>query len=60
MPSAPVCSSGVSGTIFAALRTTTDLSVTFGAVIGAMAVVALLAALTALRIGPVRNEFAPR
>ena len=51
---------GVSGTIFAALRTSTDLSVTFGAVIGAMAVVALLAALTALRIGPVRNEFAPR
>ena len=51
---------GVSGTIFAALRTTTDLSVTFGAVIGAMAVLALLAALTALRIGPVRNEFAPR
>ena len=51
---------GVSGTIFAALRTTTDLSVTFGTVIGAMAVLALLAALTALRIGPVHNEFAPR
>ena len=49
---------GVSGTIFAALRTTADLSVTFGVVIGTMAVVALLACLTALRIGPVHNEFA--
>jgi MFS family permease len=51
---------GVSGTIFAALRATTSLSVTFGTVIGAMAVVALLAALAALRIGPVYNEFAER
>ena len=49
---------GVSGTIFVALRTTTDLSVTFGVVLGAMAFVALLAAVTSLRIGPVRNEFA--
>jgi len=49
---------GLSGTIFAALRTTTDLSVTFGVVIAAMAVLALLASLTALRIGPVHNEFA--
>jgi MFS family permease len=49
---------GVSGTIFVALRTTTDLSVTFGVVLGAMAFVALLAAITSLRIGPVRNEFA--
>ena len=49
---------GVSGTIFAALRDArADLSVTFGAVIGSMALVALLAALTSLRIGPVRNEF---
>ena len=49
---------GVSGTIFVALRTTTDLSVTFGVVLGAMALLALLAALTSLRVGPVRNEFA--
>ena len=48
---------GVSGTVFAALRTTTDLSVTFGVVIATMAVLALLAYLTALRIGPVHNEF---
>jgi MFS family permease len=48
---------GVSGTIFAALRTSTDPSVTFAVVIGTMAVVALLATLTALRIGPVHNEF---
>jgi Kef-type K+ transport system membrane component KefB len=51
---------GVSGTIFAALRTTTSLSVTFGTVIGAMAVLALLAALAAVRIGPVHNEFTAR
>jgi MFS family permease len=49
---------GVSGTIFVALRTTTDLSVTFGVVLGAMTLLALLAALTSLRVGPVRNEFA--
>ncbi len=49
---------GVSGTIFVTLRTRTDLSITFGVVLGAMALVALLAALTSLRIGPVRNEFA--
>jgi hypothetical protein len=49
---------GVSGTIFVALRTTADLSVTFGVVLGAMALVALLAAVTSMRIGPVRNEFA--
>ncbi|HZA05886.1 MAG TPA: MFS transporter, partial [Propionibacteriaceae bacterium] len=48
---------GVSGTIFAALRTSVDLSVTFAVVIGTMAVLALLASLTALRIGPVNNEF---
>ena len=47
---------GVSGTLFAALRTTTDLSVTFAVVIGAMGVLALLAVLTTLRIGPVSNE----
>lgn len=47
---------GVSGTLFAALRTTNDLSVTFAVVIGAMAVLALLAVLTTLRIGAVPNE----
>jgi hypothetical protein len=51
---------GVSGTIFVALRTTNDLSLTFGVVLAAMALVALLAAVTSLRIGPVRNEFAAR
>ena len=51
---------GVSGTIFVALRTTTELSLTFGVVLGAMALLALLAALTSLRIGSVRNEFAAR
>lgn len=49
---------GVSGTIFVALRTSTDLSLTFGVVLGSMALLALLAALSSLRIGPVRNEFA--
>jgi MFS family permease len=49
---------GVSGTIFVTLRALTDLSITFGVVLGAMALLALLAALTSLRIGPVRNEFA--
>ena len=49
---------GVSGTIFVTLRTWADLSITFGVLLGAMALLALLAALTSLRIGPVRNEFA--
>ena len=40
------------------LRTWADLSITFGVLLGAMALLALLAALTSLRIGPVRNEFA--
>ena len=48
---------GVSGTIFAALHDVTELSVTFGAVLGSMTVIAGLAALASLRIGPVRNEF---
>lgn len=51
---------GVSGTIFVALHGAQPLPVTFGAVLVTMAVVALLAALASLRIGPVRNEFAPR
>ena len=48
---------GVSGSIFAALRTGGDLPVTFGAVMVAMAVVALLALLASLRIGSVGTEF---
>ena len=48
---------GVSGTIFAALHDATELSVTFGAVLGTMTIIAGLAALASLRIGPVRNEF---
>jgi MFS family permease len=48
---------GVSGTIFVALRSVTDLSITFGVVLQTMAVIALLAGLTSLRIGAVRNEF---
>ncbi|HSU35470.1 MAG TPA: MFS transporter [Propionibacteriaceae bacterium] len=48
---------GVSGTIFAALHDVTELSVTFGAVLGTMTIIAGLAALASLRIGPVRNEF---
>ena len=44
---------GVSGTLFAALHPTGALSLTFGAVFGAMAVVALLAAFASLRVGRV-------
>ncbi len=51
---------GVSGTIFVALHDRGNLPLTFGAVLVTMAVVALLAALASLRIGSVRNEFAPR
>jgi MFS family permease len=50
---------GVAGTIFAALHPSGNLALTFGVVEGAMAVVALLAVLTSLRIGAVRNEFSP-
>ena len=49
---------GVSGTIFAALHDSGNLSLTFGAVLMAMAVVGLLAVLISLRIGPVKSEFA--
>ncbi len=48
---------GVSGSIFAALRSGGDLSVTFGAVMVAMTLVALLALLASLRIGSVGTEF---
>ena len=49
---------GVSGTVFAALSPTGNLSLTFGVVYTAMMVVTLLAVASSLRIGPVRNEFA--
>jgi MFS family permease len=48
---------GVAGTIFAALHPTGNLALTFGVVEASMAVVALLAVITSLRIGVVRNEF---
>ena len=50
---------GVAGAIFAALHPSGNLALTFGFVEGSMAVVALLAVLTSLRIGVVRNEFSP-
>lgn len=51
---------GISGTIFAALRPSGDLSLTFGTVLVTMSAIAVLAALASLRIGAVRNEFAPQ
>jgi MFS family permease len=51
---------GIAGTIFAALHPSGNLALTFGLVELSMAVVALLGLLTSLRIGVVRNEFAPR
>jgi len=50
---------GVAGSIFAALHQGGNLALTFGLVELSMAVVALLGVLTSLRIGVVRNEFAP-
>ena len=50
---------GIAGTIFAALHSTGNLALTFGLVELSMSTVALLAVLTSLRIGVVRNEFAP-
>jgi Kef-type K+ transport system membrane component KefB len=49
---------GLSGTVFAALRPTGSLSLTFGVVYAAMVVVSLLAVGSSMRIGRVRNEFA--
>jgi hypothetical protein len=49
----------IAGTIFAALHSTGNLALTFGIVELSMAAVALLGVLTSLRIGVVRNEFAP-
>ena len=48
---------GVAGTIFAALHPSGYLALTFGVVEASMALVAVLAVLTSLRIGVVRNEF---
>ena len=47
---------GLSGSIFAALHGTGDLSLTFGALLAAMILVGLLATASSLRVGPVRNE----
>ena len=46
---------GLGGTIFAALRTTGDLTLTFSCVLGAMTVVGVLAVLVSLRTGPIRS-----
>ena len=46
---------GVGGTVFAALRPTGDLTLTFASVLAAMAVVALLAVLASLRTGRIRS-----
>ena len=51
---------GVAGSIFAGLHAGGNLPLTFGAVLFTMAAIAALAALSSLRIGAVRNEFAPR
>jgi MFS family permease len=48
---------GIAGSIFAALRASGDLALTFGVVQLSMAAVGLLAVLTSRRIGTVRNEF---
>jgi MFS family permease len=50
---------GVAGTIFAALHSLGNLALTFGLVELSMAIIALLGVVTSLRIGVVRNEFAP-
>ena len=47
---------GLSGSIFAALHGTGNLSQSFGALLAAMMVVGLLATASSLRIGPVRND----
>ena len=49
---------GLTGTLFAALRPTGNLALTFGVLVSAMALVAILAVASSLRIGTVRNEFA--
>jgi MFS family permease len=51
---------GLGGSLFNALRPGGNLSLTFGVLLLTMTVIAVLAALTSLRIGVVRNEFSPR
>jgi MFS family permease len=48
---------GVAGTLFAALHPTGNLALTFGVLVSAMVLVAMLAVASSLRIGSVRNEF---
>jgi hypothetical protein len=48
---------GLTGTLFAALRPTGNLALAFGVLVSAMALVAILAVVSSLRIGAVRNEF---
>jgi MFS family permease len=47
---------GLGGTVFAAVRPTGNLTLTFGSVLTAMAVVGLLAVLVSLRTGPIRHS----
>jgi len=49
---------GVTGTLFVALRTTGNLSLTFGTLLLSMSLVALLSAVASLRIGALTNESA--
>ncbi|MGI8458019.1 MAG: MFS transporter [Propionibacteriaceae bacterium] len=49
---------GIGGSIFATLHPSGNLTLTFGAVLAAMAVVALVAFLVSLRIGPIANSSA--
>ena len=51
---------GIAGTLFAGLRSSGNLALTFGLVQLSMAVVGLLAVLTSRRIGIVRNEFSAK
>jgi Kef-type K+ transport system membrane component KefB len=51
---------GVSGTLFVALHSSGNLPLTFGSVLLAMSVIALLAAASSLRIGALANESSSR
>jgi MFS family permease len=51
---------GLGGSLFDALRTTGDLTLTFATVLGAMVAVSVLAALASLRTGPIRSLSASR
>jgi hypothetical protein len=52
--------SGVAGTVFASLYGMVAVSLTFGAVLGTMAVVGVALVLTSLRLVPLRNEASSR